>query len=452
MPSNTLIRGGHVLTMDPELGDLPVGDVLVTDGRIAAVGTEIVADAEVIDASGAIVLPGLIDGHRHVWQSLLRGVASDWSLPEYLREARSMYCACFDPDDAYLANYLGGLESINAGITTVVDHSHLQRTPEITDALVRGLLDSRVGGVFCYGLQNVPGMTDPGAVRDLLTRLPDDWHDANAQTVRDKYFADPRQRLRFGIALPESAPYLPADVLDALVARATALNPSLITGHWNDRCPDVFPSHPQISLTHANHLSDDDLTALAEAGIGLCTTPDIECGMGTGPLLARRFASRGGAASLGTDITSYTRADILAQARLLLQVERSADALPPTVTWRARDALDLATRSAATSLGLASEVGTLTTGTRGDVVVVRPDPLGATPVGDPAATLLFYTSPAEVETVVVEGELVKRDGALVGVDIADVRQLAEEAAERIRARYDRLPRAALEGVWSGLFG
>ena len=110
-PSHTLIRGGFVLSMDPDIGDLPVGDVLISDGRIAAVAPAIQADgAEVIDAAGAIVLPGLIDGHRHLWQTMLRGTASDWSLPEYMVEARSMYCGCFDPDAAYLSNHLGGLE------------------------------------------------------------------------------------------------------------------------------------------------------------------------------------------------------------------------------------------------------------------------------------------------------------------------------------------------------
>lgn len=464
-----LIRGGYVLTMDTSLGDLPVGDVRLAGGRIAAVGPRLDdTGAEVVNASGAIVLPGFVDGHRHLWQSLLRGVAVDWSLPEYMVQARSLYCGCYDSDAAYLGNLLGGLESLAAGITTVVDHSHLQTSQEMTDALVRGLRDSGVGGVFAYALQNVPdyaGPEDPGgievdAVRDLLLRAPDDWHDGNARRVRDTGLGR-RGRLRFGVALPEAAPYLEPAALRGLLARATALDPALLTGHWDGACEvlvDALADGPVVSLTHCNHVGDDDLARLARAGIGVCTTPDIECGMGLGPLVARRFTDLGGRASLGTDLSSYARADILAQARLLLQTERASIAddsggpPPATVGWFARGVLDLVTQGAATSIGLGSEVGSLTVGKRGDVVVVRPDPLGGVPTGDPVATLLFSTSPAEVDTVVVEGEVVKRDGVMVGVDLADVSKRAADARSRIRERYRHLPTQAIQSVWAGIFG
>ncbi|WP_375488914.1 amidohydrolase family protein, partial [uncultured Mycobacterium sp.] len=289
--------------MDSEIGDLPVGDVLIRGGLIAAVAPTLDAGgAEVIDATGAIVIPGLIDGHRHLWQALLRGAAADWSLQQYMAEARSMYCGCFDAEAAYLSNYLGGLESLSAGITTVVDHSHLQTCPQSTDALVRGLLDSGVGGVFCYALQNVPTFLDGApvdiaAVRELVMRSPDEWHDENATRVRAKFFGDPGQRLRFGVALPETAPYLPLDALRALLVRVGALEPFLVTGHWDVGAVDStiaalcehqdWPAH--TSLTHCNHLDDDEMAALAHADVGICTTPDIECGMGSGPLVARRF-------------------------------------------------------------------------------------------------------------------------------------------------------------------
>jgi len=135
-----LIKGGCVVTMDPSIGDFASADVHVRDGRLVAVAPQLdVPGAEVIDAVGKIVIPGLVDGHRHVWQSLLRGVSVDWSLSEYMIEARSMYCGCFEPEDAYAANYLGGLEAVAAGITTLVDHSHLQASPAMSDALAAGL-------------------------------------------------------------------------------------------------------------------------------------------------------------------------------------------------------------------------------------------------------------------------------------------------------------------------
>lgn len=470
----TVVRGGYVLSMDPDIGDIPRGDVLLANGRIAALATEgalaDVADAEQIDASGAIVIPGLIDGHRHLWQSLLRGAAVDWSLPEYMVEARSLYCGCFDEDSAYLGNLLGGLESLSAGITTVADHSHLQASLETSEALARGLLDSGVGGVFCYALQNIPryedgGTVDLSAIRDLLTRSPDRWHDANAARLRERFFDGPRQRLRFGVALPETAPYLPAPEIRELMARVRALKPFLVTGHWVDPGADRvladlsmhgdWPDH--TCLSHCNHLHESDLAALAASGVGVCTTPDIECGMGTGPLAARRFVELGGAASVGTDLSSYGRACVLQQARLLLQHERAVLAqgdggLPATVGWTARQALEIATRRGAEALGLGSEVGSLTVGKRADIVIVRPDPIGGLPQGDPIASLLFATSPAEVDTVLVEGEVVKRGGALVAADLDGIRSRADAAAARVRARYARLPRPAIRQVWAGMFG
>lgn len=473
-PGRTVVSGGYVISMDQETGDLPGGDVLVVDGRIAAVGPggalAGVTGAEVIDASGAIVIPGLVDGHRHLWQSLLRGVASDWSLPDYMVAARSLYCGCFDEESAYLGNLLGGLESLSAGVTTVADHSHLQVSPGVSDALARGLLDSGVGGAFCYALQNVPqyedaGAVDAGAVRDLLTRPPDEWHDANAARVREKFFDDPQQRLRFGIALPEAASYLPASEVRQLLARVKALNPFLVTGHWAGPGPDGllavlsegrdWPRH--TCLSHCNHLAEGDLKALAAAGVGVCTTPDIECGMGTGPLVALRFLGLGGAASVGTDLSSYARADILQQARLLLQHERAdlarrSGKLPTAVGWTARQALEVATCRGAEALGLGREVGSLTAGKRADIVIVRPDPVGGLPGGDPVASLIFFTSPAEVDTVLVGGEVAKRGGVLAGTDLDDIRQRADAAAARVRTRYAQLPHPAIEQVWAGMFG
>jgi cytosine/adenosine deaminase-related metal-dependent hydrolase len=473
--SRILISGGHILTMDPAIGDVPCGDVLIEDGRITAVGEHggihaptggSPADLEILDASGTIVIPGFIDGHRHLWQSLLRGVASDWSLSEYMEESRARYASCFDPECAYLSTLLGGLESLSAGITTVVDHAHLQSSPEVSDALANGLLDSGVGGFFCYALQNAPGYPsglDAAETRDLLARPPDDWHDGNAARIRDTWFADVDPRLRFGVALPEATPFLPAVEGRQLVARATALSPALLTGHWPYSGSDGLVAelyggmsrHIPICLSHGNGLHDSELALMAESGVSVCTTPEIECGMGLGRPAALRFRRAGGKACVGTDLSAYARADIVAQARLLLQVERQIHSAgsptpPEVVSWTVRDALALATRDGAEALGLGAEVGTVSAGKRADVVLVRPDPIGAEPVGDPAATVLFATSPAEIDTVVVHGEIVKRDGVLRRDDLDELRRAFVGAAARVRARYDDLPAHEGRPDWSGL--
>jgi len=468
-----LIKGGCVVTMGPGIGDFASADVHVRDGRLVAVAPQLdVPGAEIIDAVGKIVTPGLVDGHRHVWQSLLRGVSVDWSFSEYMVEARSMYCGCFEPEDAYVANYLGGLEAVAAGITSLVDHSHLQASPAMSDALAAGLLASGVGGIFCYALQNVPvycdgAPIDKDDVRDMLMRVPDAWHDGNAARVQAAFHS--ASPLKFGVALPETTPYLPAEMAEAAFRRAAALKPSFITGHWNATMRDgsYVSSLPHLveagvfttptSLTHCNDLSEADMSLMAANGIGLSTCPDIECGMGIGRLQARRFGELGGASSLGLDLSSYAQSDILKQARLMLQTERKrlADAaghMPAKTGWAARGALEMVTIKGAQSLGLDHEVGSLTPGKRADVVIVAPNPVLAMPVIDPVATLLFYTDTADVETVIVNGDVRKQGGHLVGVDLKTLQQDCAHAAARVQGRYKLLPRDTLRQVWAGMFG
>ena len=140
MPKRVLLRGGHVLSMDPEIGDLFGGDVLVEDDRIAAVGHELDAgDAEVIDAPDCIVMPGFVDSHRHTWETVIRGIAPDVSLGGYFDLVLDQLAPAYRPEDVYAGNYLGSLEAIDAGVTTLLDWSHINNTPEHADEAIRGL-------------------------------------------------------------------------------------------------------------------------------------------------------------------------------------------------------------------------------------------------------------------------------------------------------------------------
>ena len=139
-----LIKGGPVVTMDPSIGDLPKGDVLIDGDRIVAVAPSIPAeDAEVIEASGMVVLPGLINGHLHTWQTALRGLAADWSVAEYMQAMHRGLATLFRPEDIYIANLMGALNQINNGATTLVDWCHNNPTPAHTDAAIQGLAGQR---------------------------------------------------------------------------------------------------------------------------------------------------------------------------------------------------------------------------------------------------------------------------------------------------------------------
>src|SRR5579884_1013950 len=142
MKQRILIKGGTVITVDPAVEDLACGDVLVEDSTIVEVGRQIdVADAEVIDASDCLVLPGLIDTHRHTWQALFRNIASDWTLAHYFTGVHGTLSGLYEPQDTYAGNLIGALEALDAGITTLLDWSHNLNTPEHTDAAVDALVE-----------------------------------------------------------------------------------------------------------------------------------------------------------------------------------------------------------------------------------------------------------------------------------------------------------------------
>jgi len=124
--------------MDPDCGDLPVGDILIEDDRIQAVAPNIdAADAEIIDARGKLVLPGMVDTHRHMWQTQMRGLCADWTLGDYFRGMRTTIAPAYAPDDVYIGNLTGAFEALNAGVTTIIDFSHCNSTPAHSDAAVQ---------------------------------------------------------------------------------------------------------------------------------------------------------------------------------------------------------------------------------------------------------------------------------------------------------------------------
>src|SRR6476660_6220613 len=149
-----LLKGGTVLSVDPQIGDLPAGDVLVEDDRIAAVEPSIDADAEVVDCAGKIVIPGFVDTHRHTWETAIRNVAPNATLDDYFVDILDTFAPLYRPEDVYISNLAGSLECLNAGITTLVDWSHINNTPEHADAGVQALQETGIRAQYAYGSAN----------------------------------------------------------------------------------------------------------------------------------------------------------------------------------------------------------------------------------------------------------------------------------------------------------
>jgi 5-methylthioadenosine/S-adenosylhomocysteine deaminase len=470
-----LIKGGTILSLDESIGTLPKGDVLIEGTRIKQVAPSITDDtAEVIDATNKIVAPGMVDTHRHVWLSTLRGKSVDWTLAEYMTLARVMYCACYDEEDAYLANYVGGLEAVASGITTLVDHSHLQVSPAISDALAKGLIDSGVGGFFCYALLFIPEHPDlinltVEQLKEKMFSPTPEWIFENAARIRDKYFADPNQPLRFGVAVNEFAAYSPSNVAAKLFERAYELKPELITGHWDGKYHEGKYCSPtsdlvkaghlkeKVVLSHCNHLSKEDIELLASKGVGISTTPNTEIGMGMGKMLAYPYLKMGGKPSLGVDTCTGGGVDMFTQVRLLLQVQRMQETeavgkMTKKIPIEAKTILPLAMQKGAESLGIGEEVGSLTSGKRADIILVDTDNIFNWPIEDPVGVLSLYSTPHDVDTVLVAGKVLKRNKELVGVNWKELQAKVKASYDRIEARFAKLNREKLEGVWGNMFG
>jgi len=458
--TRTLVRGGHVLTMDPALGDLPAGDVLIEDGVIAAVAPSLpVTDAEVVDATGHLVLPGLVDTHRHTWQSLVRGICGDWTLGDYYFGIRLAISPAYTADDVRLGNRLGALDALNAGVTTLLDFSHCNNTPDHSDAAVLGLQDAHVRAAFCYGFfESSPEATRFG---EHSARLAD-YH-----RIADTYFPSDDGLLTLGVSLSELFG-LPWDRTVAELAAARERR-ALIVNHTGCVWGSVLTGGiteldalgllgPDMVHVHCNALGDAEWEALARSGGKVSISVETELNMGMGRPAFGRCRRHGLAPTLSADVISLNSGDLWHELRFGLGLTRweeteavnLANAMPEAVTTTAREALAWSTVNAADALGLGHRIGSLTPGKRADLQLVGGGAVEQHPRIDPYATLVFQTTAADVRTVLVDGRVVKRDGVLTGVDLPRLTAEADTAAEAILGRVRDAGRA-LPGTPPGAF-
>jgi 5-methylthioadenosine/S-adenosylhomocysteine deaminase len=290
MPKRVLLRGGHVLSMDPEIGDVYGGDVLLEDDRIAAVGPALdPGDAEIVDASSCIVMPGFIDSHRHTWETVIRGIAPDVSLAGYFDVVLDQLAPAYRPGDVYAGNYLGSLEAIDAGVTTVLDWSHINNTPEHADEAIRGLRDARLRSVYCYGNPN--------------TSLADWWYTSTLKApedirrVREQYFSSDDGLLTLamgtrgpGFCTEEVVRHdweLARDV-GAPISVHVGMGPFAGRFSMVKQLDDLGLLGPDTTYIHCNYLSDEEIQLIADTGGKVSIAPTVEMIMGHGTPPARR--------------------------------------------------------------------------------------------------------------------------------------------------------------------
>jgi cytosine/adenosine deaminase-related metal-dependent hydrolase len=425
--------------MDPQIGDVYGGDVLIEDDRIAVVGPSLeVGDAEVVDASSCIVMPGFIDSHRHTWETVIRGIAPDVSLAGYFEVVLDQLAPAYRPEDVYAGNYLGSLEAIDAGVTTVLDWSHINNTPEHADEAIRGLREASLRAVYCYGNPN--------------TSLADWWYTSTLKApedirrVRAQYFSSDNGLLT--LAMGTRGPGFCTDEVvrhDWELARdvGAPISVHVGMGPFAGRFSMVQQLNglgllgPDTTYIHCNYLSDEEFQLIADTGGKVSIAPTVEMIMGHGTPPTAKALAHGLRPSLSIDVVTTVPGDMFTQMRFLFAQDRllaheaafAAGNEEEPVLLSSREVLEFATIEGARVCGLDDRTGSLTPGKQADVILVRCDHTNAFPVIDPVSTVVLQADTRNVDAVFVAGKVLKRDGELVDADLRGARGRAAESLD-----------------------
>lgn len=429
--SRILLRGARVVTMAPDRPDAERADILVNGETIAAVGGAIEArGAEVVDFSGRVIIPGLVNAHLHTWQTALRSAGADWTLMQYLTHLHGECAGQYTPADLHIGNLAGALNQLNCGTTTVGDWCHNALSPDHADAAVEGLLQAGIRAVFLHGTPyRSPDTPHPLAEIDRLLDGPVRGH----------------ALLTLGMAL-QGPQYSSAETAVADF-RAGAERGLVVSTHQSGGEPspgweavrNAGLFSPLTNVVHGVDLPEDWLKTLVEAGVTFTTTPENELGQGHGTPVTGPLLRLDAAPSLGTDIDTAVPGTVLTAARIALAHQRGLDHAQhrrttgtytnaPSVTGK--QALAWATVEGAKALGLADQVGRIEAGMQADLVAVDARALNLWPAHDPIATAL-HADIANIEAVMVAGTWRKRDHVLLASGLDEVKDRLRESGERL---------------------
>jgi 5-methylthioadenosine/S-adenosylhomocysteine deaminase len=446
--SRTLIKNGVIISMDTRVGDLPKGDVLIEDDKIADVGPSLDVDAAaVIDAAGMIVMPGLINAHIHLWQTALRGLGSDWAGSDYYNFLHANLAPRYRPEDTFIGTLMGALNQLNCGTTTVFDWCHNNTTPTHTDAAVDGLEESGVRALFGHG--TVKPKPKEGEPHFSTVPHPE----SEIRRLRDERFASNGNLMTLAMAIlgPDYAT-LEVNLHDFRLARELDLLSSahvwgrdnrLVAGGYRTIAAEGLLG-PDHNISHGNYMEDDEIQVICDSGASMTSTPPMEIRGHVRESVIGRVIAAGGHPSIGVDSEVAVPGDMFNAMRTSLQVQRIFDNLAHAerirqgqdeaaakfakenlkvigtggsmvkeLSVKTRQALEWATIDNARALRLEDKIGSLTIGKQADILLLRADTLNVLPVNDPIQCIVFNANQANVDTVFVAGKKMKEGGKMI---------------------------------------
>jgi 5-methylthioadenosine/S-adenosylhomocysteine deaminase len=408
----TVFKGGTVITLDPKFPNLSIGDVLVEGGRIAAVGPNLSVDgAETIDATDSIVMPGLVDAHHHMWLGVMRRLMPDVDdLFAYIGVVAETLGAHYRPRDMYLSTKLTAVASLDAGITTVIDACHSSRSPEHTDAALEALAESGIRALHMVGAAMDKKASNAHLPGDLK-RLATNWNQGDG-LVRVGLFG------MFNLDWWKVARDLDMRILTEFIGDLAKVGPEFAE-------PGVLGSHNIFN--HCTRIPQETWELFGKAGVNVTINPrsDALFGFDDDSFAYQQAIDHGLTPAIGIDLDTAFGSDMFGEMHALFGQQRSAmryrrfrgeTGVPAPISVEA--VLQAATVNGARAAGLQNEIGTLTPGKQADIIMVRTDSAAVFPVTNAIGTIVQAVERSDVDTVMVAGEIRKRAGKLVGVDVA----------------------------------
>ena len=423
-----LLKGGCVLTLGARSPNLRLGDVLIEDAVIAEVGVGLRArDAEQIDATDTIVMPGFVDTHRHAWTSLFRNLGDPTSNGPSTATATDLGDH-FRPDDVYAATLIGLLGAAEAGITSIVDWSHLRVDDGLAAAALRAHADTGLRSVFVHVPDDSRGHGDASATRQHIAQLTDV---AGALTT-----------IAFGAVLSDATD-LGGVSEEWALARELGLRIHVHGGSERSRRGVITALAERkllgedVTLVHRSELDDADLDAIESSGASVSLSPSSEMASGLGSPPIQQLIDHGIRPGLGIDDERLAPGDMFAQMRATISLQHATvfdrklagkAGLPRLMSTR--DVIRFATVDGARVAGLRRETGSLEPGMQADIILLRTDRPNIFPINDPIGAVVWGMDTSNVDRVFVAGRPLMRDGAL-GANVEQASALATTAQHRV---------------------